>query len=67
MAKDPFSKDDVGTRGWRNEDPGVVEHEGIIFFLHCLPPWRITKSNEIVVRDGRGGSGGEVKPIRKWW
>ena len=44
VTKNPFAADDVSTWGRGNERPGLIMHESIILFLHCVPPRWITKS-----------------------
>jgi hypothetical protein len=60
VAKNPFTGNDVSTWWRRNESPSVIVHEGIVFLLHGLTPGRITKRNEVVVRNRRGNDGGQI-------
>ena len=57
VAKDPFAAENISTWGRRDKSPGVVSHEGIIFFLHSETPRSVTESGEVVVRYGRGDNG----------
>jgi hypothetical protein len=61
VAKNPLARNNVGTGRRRDEGPGVVLDECIVFVLHGLAPSRITKCSEVIVRERRGHNGREVK------
>ena len=55
VAENPFATNYVGTRRGRDKGPGLVESEGIEFFLHGMAPIRVTKGGKIIVRKGGRG------------
>ena len=55
MAKNPFSRDYICTRGTGNQRPCVVKEEGIVFFFHGFKPIWIKKSSFLGLGDGERG------------
>jgi hypothetical protein len=38
LPEDPLAGDDIGTWRSRDEAPGAIVHERLVFFRHRLPP-----------------------------
>ena len=66
VLEDPLAGDDVGSRRSRNETPGAIVHERLIFFSHRRTPIRIGERGARVAwqrRSQTGGRCGEAVPL----
>ena len=58
VLKDPLAGDDVGTRRARNETPGAIVNERLVFFSHRRAPIRIGERGAGVAWQRRRQAGG---------
>ena len=70
VLEDPLAGDDVDARRSRNETPGAIVHEHLVFFSHGRAPICIGECGTCVAwqrRSQAGGRRGEAIPLHGRW